>query len=120
MIDLLRGGRLGLPDDDELLDELRGVRLVERTPGVYRLDHAPGKHDDRAIAVALAAQHLLRRRKSGVPTVTRDHPWSPGFRGRHTKAEPKPAPGSRLAEVVAAFDAWRPDLPARKDTPSNG
>lgn len=50
---------LALPDDDELLDELANVRLQERSPGVYRLDHDRDKHDDRAIALALAAHGLL-------------------------------------------------------------
>lgn len=58
---LLREGLFALPDDDDLLDELAHVRLVERTPGVVRLDHDSGRHDDRAMALALAATHLLER-----------------------------------------------------------
>lgn len=58
---LLRDGALALPDDEELLDELAHVRLIERTPGVVRMDHASGRHDDRAIALALAAMRLLER-----------------------------------------------------------
>lgn len=49
---------LALPDDADLVDELANVRLRETSPGVYRLDHDPGRHDDRAIALALAAAHL--------------------------------------------------------------
>ena len=56
---LLKSGRLALPDDEALLTELANVRLRESSPGVYRLDHDAGKHDDRAVSVALAAQHLL-------------------------------------------------------------
>lgn len=56
---LLKAGRLALPDDEALLDELANVRLRESAPGVYRLDHDSGRHDDRAVALALAAQHLL-------------------------------------------------------------
>jgi len=33
------------------------------SPGVYRLDHDHGRHDDRAIALALGAEHLLGRPK---------------------------------------------------------
>lgn len=57
---LLREHRLALPDDQpELLEELANVRLRETSPGVVRMDHDPGKHDDRAIALALAAHHAL-------------------------------------------------------------
>jgi len=58
---LLRDRRLSLIDDDELIDELRNVRLIERGPGQFRLDHAAGQHDDRAVSLALAAQHLSQK-----------------------------------------------------------
>jgi hypothetical protein len=45
-----------------LLDELANVRLRESSPGVYRMEHDPDKHDDQAIALALAANHLITRR----------------------------------------------------------
>lgn len=56
---VIRDHALALPPDEELLDELANVRLVERSPGVYRIDHDPDKHDDRAIAVALGVHALL-------------------------------------------------------------
>jgi phage FluMu gp28-like protein len=56
---LLRDGLVALPDDEELLDELAHVRLVEKSPGVVRMDHASGRHDDRAVCLAMAAQTLL-------------------------------------------------------------
>jgi phage terminase large subunit-like protein len=56
---LLREHLIALPDDPELLEELANVRLRETSPGNYRLDHDPGQHDDRAIALALAAYHLV-------------------------------------------------------------
>lgn len=56
---LLRDRALALPDDPELLDELANMRLRQTSPGVLRMDHDPDKHDDRAIALALAAQDLL-------------------------------------------------------------
>jgi phage terminase large subunit-like protein len=59
---LLRERRIVLPDDPELRDELANVRLRETSPGVYRLDHDQGRHDDRAIALGLAAFYLSRRR----------------------------------------------------------
>ena len=58
---LLRNRALALPNDEALLDELANVRLRETTPGVYRLDHDPDQHDDRAIALGLAANQLLSR-----------------------------------------------------------
>jgi phage terminase large subunit-like protein len=68
---LLRDQALALPDDDELLEELANVRLRETSPGVVRMDHDPGRHDDRAIAIALAAQHLLQERILPVATVSK-------------------------------------------------
>ena len=43
----IRVGRLALPDDSELLDELSTVRLREATPGVYRLDIDASGNDAR-------------------------------------------------------------------------
>ncbi len=59
---LLREHRLALPQSQQLLDELANVRLKESSPGVYRMDHDPDKHDDQAIALALAANHLITQR----------------------------------------------------------
>jgi hypothetical protein len=51
---LLRGGLLNLPDDEAPIDELANVRLRETSPGQFRLDHDARRHDDRAVAIALA------------------------------------------------------------------
>ncbi len=74
---LLAERLVALPDDAELLEELANVRLRETSPGNYRLDHDAGHHDDRAIALALAAYHLVE-----VPPVAwvdlathRDRGW---------------------------------------------
>jgi phage terminase large subunit-like protein len=56
---LLRNRRVSLYEDAELLDELATVRLKETSPGVLRMDHDPDKHDDRAIALALAALAIV-------------------------------------------------------------
>ena len=56
---LLRDHNLALPDDPSLLEELANVQLRESSPGVYRMDHDSDKHDDRAIALALASHELL-------------------------------------------------------------
>ena len=52
----------GLDDEgDALADELLAVKLIERTPGVPRLDHASGMHDDRVVALGLAVVALDER-----------------------------------------------------------
>jgi len=72
---LLRERRIALPDDPGLRDELANVRLRETSPGVYRLDHDQGRHDDRAIALGLAAFYLSRQRKKVRPQLGE----APGF-----------------------------------------
>jgi hypothetical protein len=54
----LRGRHLSLPRDPVLVDELSNVRLVENAAGVPRLDHPSGRHDDMAVAIALACHAL--------------------------------------------------------------
>jgi hypothetical protein len=50
------------------------VRLRETSPGVLRMEHDPDKHDDRAIALALAAFALVERPPSrGGYAVTMAH-----------------------------------------------
>lgn len=61
----LRDHRLALFDDEALIDELAHVRLRESSPGVTRMDHDAGRHDDRAIALALAVHRLLDRPQGG-------------------------------------------------------
>ncbi len=73
---LVHERRLSLPDDDELVDELASVRLRESSGGRYRLDHDSGRHDDRATALALAAQHVLARRKGFATVVETGPAWS--------------------------------------------
>jgi phage FluMu gp28-like protein len=70
---LLRNRALSLPDDSELIDELANVRLRETSPGVLRMDHDTGRHDDRAIALALAAQGLLARSQVPLRVSTYHH-----------------------------------------------
>lgn len=65
MFRLLRDRRLGLPNDEALLDELAHVRLRETSPGVFRIDHDSDRHDDRAIAVGLAALQLAGESQHG-------------------------------------------------------
>jgi hypothetical protein len=67
---LLRERALRLPEDEALLDELANVRLRETSPGVMRMDHDSGRHDDRAIALALAAHRLVERGEMRVGSAT--------------------------------------------------
>lgn len=76
---LLRDRNLSIPDDAELIDELAHVRLIEKSPGVFRMDHDPGRHDDRAVALALAATSLLKEREFSAPSVGPDIWDGPGF-----------------------------------------
>lgn len=60
LFNAIRDQALALPADEELLDELAHVRLRETAPGVFRLDHDAGRHDDRAVALALVTTTLLQ------------------------------------------------------------
>ena len=57
---MFKDHRLNLPDKHELIEELSNVRLRSVSPGVYRMDHDPSRHDDQAIALALAVQDCLK------------------------------------------------------------
>jgi phage terminase large subunit-like protein len=74
---LLRDHLVEIPNDPDLIDELVNVQLRETSPGAYRIDHASGRHDDRVIALAMAAHALVdtplkRRRTIVVPEE--EHP----------------------------------------------
>jgi hypothetical protein len=73
LLSLFRTRLLGLPDDPDLIDELINLRIPEPQPGIYRIDHDHQHHDDRAIAIALAAEHLL----NNPPKTARLFPSSP-------------------------------------------
>lgn len=62
----LRNRLLHLPNDEDLLSELGNVRLRETTPGVVRLDHDSGAHDDQAVAVGLT-----------IVVLSESHIWQP-------------------------------------------
>jgi hypothetical protein len=64
----LRDRAILLPNDEDLLTELGKVRLVEVGPGLVRLDHRSGEHDDQAVTVAMVAATLLDR-PTGIARV---------------------------------------------------
>jgi phage FluMu gp28-like protein len=91
---LLREHALALPDDEALLDELAHVRLREVSPGVLRLDHDSGRHDDRAIALALAAFKLVERPQSSPMRISRS-------RARLPRPHERPLPPTLVAQLSA-------------------
>ena len=62
LVSSLRSRLIALPCDEMLRDELLSVRLREgSTPGVLRLDHAAGRHDDQAVVLGMAVVELTQR-----------------------------------------------------------
>src|SRR5262249_31060672 len=57
----INAGAVELPDDAELLRELRGLERRRGPSGRDRVDHRPNAHDDRANAVAGVAEMLLSK-----------------------------------------------------------
>ena len=98
----LRDRAIGLPDDPALLEELAEVRIVETGPGTVKLANPPGTHDDQAVAVALAAAHLLERptsqpgRFSGMLVARTRMPDGPSVRS-----------GDGSALTRDGFSPWR-------------
>jgi hypothetical protein len=84
---LIKNRALDLPDDPELLDELANVRLAETSPGIVRMQHDPDRHDDRAIALALAAHRLL-----AVPVAGPGGARVGGTRAIRDALDPNPSP----------------------------
>lgn len=107
LFNVLRDRALSLPDDAELLDELANVRLRETSPGVFRLDHDPGRHDDRAVALALAATHLLSVPQHGpARSLPRGvNPWT------------NPGSLKRYRELEAQVEREREALERRRNAP---
>lgn len=103
---LLRDRLLALPPDEALLGELAHVRLRETSPGVVRLDHGSGRHDDRAVAIALAAETLVRQGATGTTTLHVP-------RGSIAAAQRR-APRSRLTEASIGRDGTPSPTPRRR------
>jgi hypothetical protein len=57
----LRDRAVLLPDVEDLIAELGKVRLVETGPGLVRLDHRSGEHDDQAVTIGMLTASLLER-----------------------------------------------------------
>ena len=63
---LISGNLIELPADPALDEELLRVQIRETGPGLIRLDHATGQHDDRAVTLGMLAVHFL-----AAPTAPR-------------------------------------------------
>jgi hypothetical protein len=63
---------LAIPDDEELIEELVNVRLRETSPNVYRLDHDPDRHDDRAATIGMALVELTTAGPMARPFLYND------------------------------------------------
>ena len=97
---LLRDGLLSLYDHAPLLEELANVRLREtKMPGVVRVDHDPGRHDDMVQALGFAVTALLER-PGGTLTfeIPTGHIRSAPIDRR--SYSPPAAPGQGPVEVV--------------------
>jgi phage FluMu gp28-like protein len=106
----LRDRAILLPNDEGLLAELSAVRLIETGPGLLRLDHRAGEHDDRAIALAMLAAKLLKQRNRELRVeVASDlgYRLPPTQLDRHKlRVSPKPVPivRPRRRSVGAEFE----------------
>jgi phage terminase large subunit-like protein len=120
---LLRDGLLDLYDAPGLIDELATVRLEETLPGMVRVQHDPGRHDDMAVALGMAATALVERATSGVtltvaqgrvpePKLVRpmSPPSEPPVPIRRPGQKPKPRPGEtvRLGRFVIPKRGYQP------------
>ena len=66
----VQSASIELPDDRELLRELRGLERRRGSSGRDRVDHPPGAHDDRANAVAGLVAMLQSARARGDCGIT--------------------------------------------------
>jgi phage terminase large subunit-like protein len=114
----LRDHALRLPNDEELLDELRNVRLRESGPGVLRLDHDSGRHDDRAVALALAVHRLIERGDATIVMrthVTKARVAPESFKERHARRHGVGRLHPIDAKLAAyGIDSWGPDRGLRE------
>jgi hypothetical protein len=59
LVQTFRNRQIHIPDLPVLREELLRVRLRETTPGVTRLDHDKGAHDDQAVTIGMGCRILI-------------------------------------------------------------
>jgi phage terminase large subunit-like protein len=99
---LLADRLLVLPADEGLVEELVNVRLRETAPGVFRIDHDAGAHDDRVISLAMVAHRLAERPTSQPGRFS-------GLLVARTRIADGPAvpSGDRSSLLRDGFSPWR-------------
>ena len=106
---LLRDGLLDLYDHPALLDELATVRLRETSlPGVVRVDHDAGRHDDMVQALGFAVTALLEK-PGGVATfeVVQGDLRAPAVdRHHYYRRTSRPSRASRRAKCARPTSCW--------------
>lgn len=88
---LFQERRISLPDLPDLTDELGTVVLKTTPSGRTRIDHHSGRHDDQAVALALAAHWLISQPYYGAPTVTNAGDLARAPRVRRDTRSPGPS-----------------------------
>lgn len=63
LVQAFRNRQIAIPDYPELRAELLRVRLRSNTPGITRLDHEKGAHDDQAVCLGMACHLLIGNEK---------------------------------------------------------
>jgi hypothetical protein len=69
LLHALNTGSLALYPADGLRDELVALRVVQKDAGLFAFDHAPGEHDDRAVALALMLVEAIERGEAATLEV---------------------------------------------------
>ena len=91
------------------------MRIVERGPGVYRVDHDPDKHDDQVVAIAMCATELISTTPGGLDAylnllVTEQKDLRPDVQDLFDKMTGQPllteAAARRLGYVKRADGTW--------------
>ncbi len=101
----LRNRLLHIPNDPDLLAELGRVRLRETAPGVARLDHDSGEHDDQAVAIAIAVAVL--QGKAGGQGHAFMEVWKAEAAGRPIAGTKRAAEGEEIHPE--GFECERPN-----------
>ena len=99
LVQTFRNRQIHVPDLPILKDELLRVKLRESAPGVTRLDHDTGAHDDQAVTIGMGCKVLLGD-GGGLGAS-----WLEHMRNQQKEQElhPQPAPPPpRMAEQTVA------------------